>query len=192
MNENRKEELLTRWMDDSLSEEELRELEPVLAESPELKDEREEYHKVRGALRAVIPAEVDPPYPEFFNTHLERLVQDATRSERAARKTKGTGPGRLWVLWLAPAAAAAVVAAFILGLNSAPQQPPPVLGASEDGSAVYSPLASVSADIVHDKALGATLIVVEGLDTLSDEDLVIGDGSLESERGFFVTSDEIY
>lgn len=206
MNKNRKEELLTRWLDDALSDEEVRELEPVLAENPEWHDERKQYRKMRGELRAAIPAEQEPPYPDFFNTHLERLVQEAMRSEKGAGTRRGAGPGRLWTLWLAPAAAAAVVAAFILGMNSAPRSAPPVVGAGGVGSVegnrlldapgengeAYSPLSSVSTDIIHDDALGATLIVVEGLEELSDQDLVIGGGSVEGEHGFFVTTGEIF
>ena len=63
MNKDRKEELLTRWMDDALSEEELRELEPVLAEHPELHEEREhlatpESTRVEGLLIHIICAAI--------------------------------------------------------------------------------------------------------------------------------------
>ena len=56
MKNDRKEELLTRWMDDGLSDEELRELEPVLDESPELHQERADYIRLREDLRAAMPA----------------------------------------------------------------------------------------------------------------------------------------
>ena len=82
MNDDRKEELLTRWMDDALSAEELRELEPVLAENPDLNEERVDYRKLRDELKAAIPAEVEPPYPDFFNAHLERLVREASGDEQ--------------------------------------------------------------------------------------------------------------
>lgn len=191
MNEQRKEELLTRWLDDALTDEEVREFEPVLAEHPEWRAERESYRKLRSELVATIPAEVEPPYPDFFNVHLQRLVENASRRDRdPSRSTLGLG--RLWTWWLAPAAAAAVVAAFILGMNSAPMQPPGVVDAQ--GSEVYSPLSNVSTEVIqHDEALGATLIVVEGLDELSDDDLVVGDGSLGGQHGYYVvTHGEVY
>lgn len=190
MNDDRKEELLTRWMGDALSAEELRELEPLLAKNPELNEERVDYRKLRDELKAAIPAEVEPPYPDFFNSHLERLVREASRDEQVSEGAS-RGFSRIWLWWMAPAATAVVVGAFLLGMQSV--QPPDSPGlADASSSEIYSPLATVETKIIRDAELDATLIVVEGLDDLDDQDLVIGGGSIEGEHGFFVNTGEIY
>lgn len=101
------------------------------------------------------------------------------------------GLSRLWLWWMAPAATAAVVAAFLLGMQSAQPLDSPGL-ADASSSEIYSPLATVETQIIRDAELDATLIVVEGLDDLDDQDLVIGGGSIEGEHGFFVNTGEIY
>ena len=189
MNDERKEELLTRWMDDVASNEDLRELEPVLAENPELHEEHADYVKLRDELKATLPAEVEPPYPDFFNSHLERLIRESNRAEKETSKAGGTRSW-LWTLWMAPAAAAAIVAAFILGMNTAHPDSPGVVSAA--GSEVYSPLTNVSTVVMPNEIPGATVLLVSGLERLADQDLVIGDGSNEGEHGLFVSTSEVY
>ena len=114
MKNDRKEELLTRWMDDGLSDEELRELEPFLAEHPELYEEKTDYARLRQELQAAIPAEVEPPFPDFFNSRLERMVREEGRGASKTDSRRGEGSfNRIWLLWMAPAATAAVVVAFL-------------------------------------------------------------------------------
>ena len=191
MNKDRKEELLTRWMDDALSEEELRELEPVLAEHPELHEERESYARVREDLRAAVAAEVEPPYPDFFNAHLERQIKEAGQREDSPSPRRGGGVfDRMWLWWMAPAATAAVVVAFLLGMKSAQPTMENAMVNVAVGSEVYSPLASVSTELILDKE--STLLVVEGLDPLNDNDLAIGQGLREGGHGYYVNTQKIY
>ena len=193
MNNDRKEELLTRWMDDALSEEELRELEPVLAEHPELHAERTDYLRLREELRGVIPAESEPPYPDFFNSHLERQIRESGRSEEVVASRRRSGAfDRMKLWWMAPAATAAVVMAFLLGMKSAQPNFGETMISAAPGSEVYSPLASVSTEVILDKESEATLLVVEGLDPLTDNDLAVGQGLLEGEHGYFVNTVKVY
>ena len=81
-----------------------------------------------------------------------------------------------------------MVFAFLLGMKSAQPETPGVADAA--GSTVYSPLASVSTELIRESDV--TLLVVEGLEPLDEGDLVIGE-SLEGESGYFVnTIEEIY
>ncbi|MCH2065119.1 MAG: hypothetical protein MK194_15495 [Roseibacillus sp.] len=193
MKNDRKEELLTRWMDDGLSDEELRELEPVLAEHPELYGEKEDYARLRQELQAAIPAEVEPPFPDFFNSRLERMVRQESRGASRTDSRRGEGAfNRIWLLWMAPAATAAVVVAFLLGMKSAqPASQGGVVDAAA-GSEVYSPLASVSTEVILDRESDSTLLVVEGLAPLADTDLVIGEGFLEGGHGYYVNTEQVY
>ena len=193
MKNDRKEELLTRWMDDGLSDEELRELEPVLAEHPELHEERADYARLREELRAAVPSEIEPPFPDFFNSHLERLVREERRGVDKTDSRRGEGAfNRLWFWWMAPAATAAVVMAFLLGMKSAQPVNQGGMVDAAAGSEVYSPLAEVSTEVILDRESDSTLLVVEGLAPLADTDLVVGEGFLDGEHGYFVKTEKVY
>ena len=100
MNQNRKEELLTRWIDDALSDAEQGELEALLAEHPDLGRERDDYLRLRDEMQSAMPSSVEPPYPDFFNAHLERLVKNATR-EKSLPARGSSSLRRLFGWWLA-------------------------------------------------------------------------------------------
>lgn len=170
-------------MDGTLSAEERGELEPLLKAHPELEAEREEYLRLRDELRAVLPAEVEPPYPDFFNTHLMRQIEREgweTTGSPAARERAGfwkwLGP------WLAPAAAAAVVAAFIAGreMGGGGQAPVAVAPAVGTAPAVYSAIATVDVRTWQSPDDGATVIILDGLQEIpSSVDLLETTAALE-------------
>ena len=193
MKNDRKEELLTRWMDGGLSDEELRELEPVLDESPELHQERADYIRLREDLRAAMPAQVDPPFPDYFNSRLGRVIREGSgksssmESPRAAR-----GLNRLWFWWMVPAATGAVVFAFLLGMKRGQSANPAAVVDSAAGSEVYSPLASVSTEVILDRESNSTLLIVEGLAPLEDVDLAVGGGFRDGRHGYYVNTEKVY
>lgn len=165
MNEQRREELLTRWMDGVLTDVEQEELAPYLSKHPEMDAEREGFLRLRREIQTAIPASEEPPYPDFFNTHLERLIAEE-RGAVVEEPKPANGLWRMLSLWLAPAAAA-VVLAFLAGMQ---------LGNSRDGGelmvagpvapAVYSPIATVQAEAMQDESFGGTVIVLEGLEAI--------------------------
>jgi len=183
MDQNRKEELMTLWMDEALSPDNRREWEPYLVEHPELEAEREEYLRLRNELRAVLPAEVEPPYPDFFNTHLMRQI----REEERVVKLAGSAGMRGWLMpWLAPAAAAAVVAAFIAGREfGGTKENAVAVVPTEMAPVVYSSLSTVDVRTWENLDEGVTVIVLEGLDEIpSSVDLMKTTAALEdSEPG---------
>ena len=188
MKNDRKEELLTRWMDEGLSDEEMKELEPVLSGSPELHEERARFLLLREKLRDSVPRKVDPPFPDYFNSHLEKLVKAADAAPMV-QETPGVFASfnRLWLLWMAPAVTAAVVFAFLLGIKSAQSDnAASSLVDSAAGSEVYSPLANVSTEVIVDRDSNSTLLVVEGLAPLSDSDLAAGGGFSDGDHGYYV------
>lgn len=153
-------------MDGVLTEAEQSELAPHLAGHPELEAAREGFLRMRGEIRRAIPASEEPSYPEFFNTHLERLIIGERGAVVEGPKPE-SGVRRLLSLWLMPAAAAAVVLAFLAGMQ---------LGHTRDGGdavvaepaspAVYSPVATVQAEAMQDESVGGTVIVLEGLEAI--------------------------
>ena len=193
MKNDRKEELLTRWMDDELSDEELRELEPVLAESPELHQERADYIRLREDLRAALPAETEPPFPDYFNSRLGRSVREGRGvSSTVELPREARGFNRLWFWWMVPAATGAVVFAFLLGMKSAQSVNPAAVVDAAAGSEVYSPLASVSTKVILDRESSSTLLVVEGLAPLEDVDLSVGEGFRDGYHGYYVNTEKVY
>jgi len=194
MKNDRKEELLTRWMDDGLSENELKELEPILASSPELHEERARFLLLREKLCESVPREVDPPFPDYFNSHLEKLVK---AESKVPKSEEGLGAfaafNRRWLWWMAPAVTCAVVFAFLLGMKSAQSgDTSSRLVDSGASSEVYSPLTNVSTQVILDRDSDSTLLVVEGLAPLSDSDLALGAGFFDGRHGYYVNVKETY
>lgn len=188
MDENRKEELLTLWMDGGLSSAEGEELAPYLAKHPELEAEREEYVRLRDELRSVLPDHVEPPYPDFFNTHLMRQIREEERVERAPVAAEASGMWKWMQLWLAPAAAVAVVMAFLAGKEMGDTQGGAVAVNPAGGSSaemapgVYSAISSVDVTTWEDLDAGATVIVLNGLEDIpSSVDLLKTTASLQEE-----------
>jgi anti-sigma factor RsiW len=182
MDQNRKEELLTLWMDEALSPDDRRELEPYLVEHPELEAEREEYLRLRNELRSVLSAEVEPPYPDFFNTHLMRQIREEERQERVVERAAAAGMWGWLKPWLAPAAAAAVVASFIAGkeFGGTKENAVAVVPTAEVAPVVYSSLSTVDVRTWESPDEGVTVIVLEGLDEIpSSVDLMKTTAALE-------------
>ena len=194
MKNDRKEELLTRWMDDGLSENEMEELEPILASSPELHEERARFLLLREKLRDSVPQEVDPPFPDYFNSHLEKLVKvESTVPEREEGLNAFAAFNRRWLWWMAPAVTCAVVFAFLLGMKSAQSgDTSSRLVDSGASSEVYSPLTNVSTQVIVDRDSDSTLLVVEGLAPLSDSDLALDAGFFDGRHGYYVNVKETY
>lgn len=194
MNNDRKEELLTRWMDDGLSEKEMKELEPILASSPELHEERARFLRLRERLRDSVPRELDPPFPDYFNSHLEKLVK-AENAAPGLKEDSGafSAFNRRWLWWMGPAVTCAVVFAFLLGMKSGQSgNASSGLVGSGSNSEVYSPLTNVSTQVILDTNSDSTLLVVEGLAPLSDSDLVLGARSFDGRHGYYVNVTKTY
>ena len=194
MKNDRKEELLTRWMDDGLSDEEMKEFEPILASSPELGEERARFLLLREKLRDSVPRELDPPFPDYFNSHLEKLVKAENKAGERIEESGGFAAfNRRWLWWMAPAVTCAVVFAFLLGMKSAQTGvSSPILVDAAAGSEVYSPLTNVSTKVIVDRESDSTLLVVEGLAPLSDSDLAVGAGFFDGYHGYYVNVKETY
>ncbi|MDE0826196.1 MAG: hypothetical protein OSA48_05240 [Akkermansiaceae bacterium] len=190
MDENRKEELLTLWMDDGLSSAEREELAPYLAKHPELEAEREEYVRLRDELRSVLPEHVEPPYPEFFNKHLMRQIREEERMERIPAVAEVSGMWSWMRYWMVPAAAAAVVVAFLAGKEMGDRPAGAVATTSGAGytgelaPGVYSAISSVDVTTWEDPDAGSTVIVLDGLEDIpSSVDLLKTTASLEEGEG---------
>lgn len=182
MNKERLEELHTRALDGRLTPEDEKEYAAYLKEHPDELLGLESYKKLRADLRANIPVEQEPPFPDFFNSHLRKMIEDSEQPPEpveAAESWFGT-----FGSWLVPAAAAAILAFFAgMQINQKVIVPAPV--AANDSAnvlpAVYSPIATVSAQAVRDQGLGGAVIILEGLEALPDSLELVSQGSGDGE-----------
>ena len=169
MNKERLEELHTRALDGCLTPEDEKEYAAYLKEHPDELSELESYKQLRADLRSQIPSEQEPPYPDFFNSHLKKLIEESEQVAPPAETQKSWF--ETFGTWLIPAAAAAVLA-FFAGMQINQEIVAPAAVASNNTDtilpAVYSPIASVSAQAIRDQGLGGAVIILEGLEALPD------------------------
>ena len=162
---NRKEELITRWIDGELNEETLGEFEALMAEDPAFCSQvREEADGIRSAMRSEISAEIEPPYPDFFNNQIQKRIRQESDVAAPARATGGASV--LW--WLRSPLTWGAAALFMLMLLTRNGD-----REGEGGSYVvstYAPDPRVSVERAeYDDDAQATVIMLTGLERIPDE-----------------------
>ena len=106
MNTNPDEITLALWLDDELTGAELAKVEAWAAEHPEQFEARARIREWRAHLSSAMPANEEPPYPDFFNSRVLQAIQSAPA---VTAKSNGS----FWRSWFIPAAACAgMVMAF--------------------------------------------------------------------------------
>jgi hypothetical protein len=170
MNTTPDESLLALWLDDELHGAELAQVEAWALGQPEQLAAREEIRSWRQSIAAVIPAEVEPPYADFFNSRISKAIRELpVSSEHAAPTAVAKAP--FWKSWFLPATAFAGMAlAFWVGTksHSSPQGLPVAL---HEGVApvYYTPEQGVNAEWVKGASSnGATVIVLQGVNAIPD------------------------
>jgi hypothetical protein len=170
MNTKPDETTLARWLDDELHGDELAACEALILGDGELLARRRELREWRATLAAAIPAAIEPPYPEFFNSRIEKAIREL--SPGTSRLRRGAGFWRAW--WMPATAVAGMVLAFWVGTKTggAPQvvmapspAPVPLL---VQMPAVYTPERGVDAEWFSSAEASATVIVLEGVDAIPD------------------------
>ncbi|MFT4547224.1 MAG: anti-sigma factor RsiW [Verrucomicrobiales bacterium] len=160
-------ERLTRWIDGELAGEELREFEHAAAQDPQLAEAKAEAENLRHLLQADMPAR-DIPNPEFFNSQIQRSIEEESAPAASASAAPASASGSI-VSWfrspftLISAAAVAVLGMFALGQNPASVSP--------DHSSVastYTPDQTIDASHFYSDEADATVIMLEGLAVLPD------------------------
>lgn len=168
MKQERKEELMVRWMDGELAPGEMEELQPYLEGEPELRKMQRGHDLVRSELLSAFQGK-DVPYGDFFQAKLERaIVAQAISEERAAAKKKTSWRDALrWSL--APVTVGAVALAFLAGtkVTNKPAGSPSAIATVN--SVVYTPEGGVSANYFRERNSGTSVILLEGLQPLPDD-----------------------
>lgn len=177
MNTNPDDVKLAMWLEDELSGEELAAFEASVDLSAELAAQREQIRQWKSGLAVVMPTAEELPYPDFFNSRLEREVRELEReSERAGARPAGPRRGFSWQGWLMPlTACAGMVFAFWLGAQTGNERSDGGRTASVPAPAplvaepvVYTPEQGVRAEFFASDDASATVVVLEGVAAIPD------------------------
>jgi hypothetical protein len=167
MNMNPDETTLALWLEDELTGEELAAVEAWAGGHPEHLAAREQTRRWRATLTAVMPASIEPPYPDFFNHRVMQALQSpASPPEIIVKKSF------FRTSWFMPAAACAGMAlTFWVGKKS--QSPPDYEVASVPRAipveeVVYTPENGVNAEWFASTKASATVIVLNGVTAIPD------------------------
>lgn len=172
MNTNPDETKMALWLDDELHGDELAAFEATLGDTAANLAAREEVRRWRSLMAAAVPAAVEPPFPDFFNSRVERAIREPVAAKPAAvRETR-------WGLWwrnvfMPVAACVGMAFTFWLGtrINPRPAEAvaavPPRMVAAEP--VVYTPESGVEAERFSSSPASATVIVLRGVDAIPDD-----------------------
>ncbi len=168
------EELFVKWMDGALTPEEDRELASLFAEDPGIKEELVAIKSVTSRVAQEVPASVEPPYGDFFNSQLMRKI-DLTKEARRPARRAGEWWRSLGWAW-APVGVLALVLSFFAGHRLANSGRAERLVAGPPGPVesislptVYSVGDSLDAEVIADADGQVAAIVVNGIAAIRDD-----------------------
>lgn len=169
MNQERKEELVVRWMDDvTLSASEKEELNRILEAEPELQELRAGHSRMREELKATYREVEDVPYGDFFQTKLQQAIRDSEEELPSAKMASSWKDSLRW--WLAPVAVGAMAVAFLAGtrVGNGPTERRLVVASAQNRPLVYTPEGGVTSTILNADAQGTSVILLDGLQPIPD------------------------
>ncbi len=165
MNTNPDETRLALWLDDELAGADLAEMEAWAATRPEQLAARDELRSFRKMMAAHLPANEEPPYPDFFLSRVNQGIRDLQLAE-ATPKPAPLVP--FWRSWFLPiAACAGMVLAFGVGRRSG-DAPGALTVAPAVEPVVYTPEEGVDAEWFSSASAGANVIVLQGVAAIPD------------------------
>ena len=159
-------------MDGEMTPAESAAFEKRLESDPDLRAEVEQARHLTDLLRAEMPADMQVPHADFFNSQIQvRIAQESDSSRRPV--AEGGWLRQLFRSVASPwgfAAAAALVALLVVMRPAADSR-------SADSTWVtssYTPNPSVTAHTYHSTAAGATVLELDGLPEIPAEKKVAG------------------
>lgn len=167
MNTNPDDTRLALWLEDELEEKDFPEVDGWAAGLPEQLAAREELRSYRAKIKEVVPASIEPPYPEFFISRVRQGIRDLGQDEeQGSRQVPMARP--FWRTWAMPAVACAgMLFTFIIGKQSGKTEG--TLAVVQDaGPVVYTPEAGVNAEWFASADANATVIVLQGVSAIPD------------------------
>jgi hypothetical protein len=143
-------------------------------EDPALAADEVFYQRLSGDLKEVFPSEKTPPFPDFFNSHIQKQIRDLSEAAAPSRRARPAWwPDWLRLSWAVPLGAAAVVLVTLMQIG---------LIGGRTGSQItyaYTPDDSVTAITDFDEGANAMVVRLEGMEPLPEDfDLLLADASL--------------
>ncbi len=161
---------LAAWFEGQLDADLHANMNAYLAEHPELIAQKEAFALSAQVLREKSPASIEPPYPDFFNSQVQKRIREERHAAEAPAKVAEPKKGASWLSWFLPAAAAASFE-FFAGTKFCPAAPAVVktpVPAATQNDALYTPYGDVDAQVTHSNKTGSTVIVLDGLEAIPD------------------------
>ncbi len=184
---------LIRWLDGEMTAAERAAFEGRLKQDPVLAKDAEELRALSAGIRAHLPATMEVPHADFFNSQIQvRMAQMENEDARASGQSATSAWASLfqWLRqpWLTAAGAVAVAILSFVMLR------PGVESAALESSILssYTPNASVHAHTFHDAAADATVLMLDGLDAVPAERKISGVHAVRSEWEPQVASTTLY
>lgn len=174
MKKDKTEELFVKWIDGKLSPDEEQELQVLMEEDSGIKAELQELKSVARTVKAEVPASVEPPYGDFFNSQLMRKVDLQIEAQRPSKKAVRWWKSLRWA-W-APVGAMALVLSFFAGHRIArPSDDGGLASVNRSGDeasvlpTVYFAGEALDAEVIADSEGEVSAIVVNGLSAIRDD-----------------------
>ena len=173
MKKEKTEELFVKWIDGQLTSEEEVQLATLFQENENLETELQEMKSMSESITEEIPASVDPPYGDFFNSQLMRKVDLENQSGTPVKKMQRRWESFRWA-W-APVVALALVLSFFAGHRlSRPADIRFVQEREEEVISAFLPTVyftgeSMEADVIADSDGDISAIFVHGLSAIRDD-----------------------
>jgi anti-sigma factor RsiW len=163
------EELFVKHIDGVLSAEEEAQLQVLMENDPEIGNELEAMKSQSESLRNEVPASVEPPYGDFFNSQLMRKVDLEVESQRPSKKAERWWTSLRWA-W-APAGALALVLSFFAGhrVSRPADETSQAVAAKAADSLAELPTVYFAGEALEAKVISDSVIVVNGLSAIPDE-----------------------
>ena len=162
---NRKEEIITRWIDGELNAENRAEFDELMKDDPEFCARvRQQAEGIGNAMRAEISNDVQPPYPDFFNSQIQKRIRQ--ESHQSSAKNSASGFSVLW--WLRSPLTWGAAALFMIMFFTRNDER--AGGAGSYVVSTYAPDPKVKVERAeYDDDAEATIIMLTGLDPIPDD-----------------------
>lgn len=162
---NREEELITRWIDGELDADARKEFDALVAEDPGFGAlAKQSAEALGGGLRDELSAEVEPPYPDFFNSQIQKRIHEQEKPAAAAPAERVS----VWSWLKSPFTIGAAAAACLLFAATSSNRAPD--GSPEGLVSTYAPDPLVNVlRAEYDESADATVIMLTGLTRIPDE-----------------------
>ncbi|MEM9480699.1 MAG: hypothetical protein AAGA58_13680 [Verrucomicrobiota bacterium] len=175
MNQERKEQLVTLWIDDQLSDAERAEWDAAVASDPSMLEEAKAAKNTMSMLKSEIPATQEPPYADFFNSQIQKRI----REENSANLQNNPGTAATFSLdgilnWLRSpltlaSAAAVAIALFVNGFGPGDADAPVLASNHTVVETVFTPDSAINVTSKFDEYADAHVILLDGIDAIPED-----------------------